>query len=314
MTSRFEEALRLAEEILTDIEEGGDVEKSLRKYYRLNKLVNNDKECQWTNNELLGYQNDDNVPSYRIRVFSQGVAIFGQTGERVFIKNNCSTLKDMAASDIPRSYRYVSSNEYTNILGKNTVPVYPSVHRDILATINNRIYNKTTDILFELKFEKMESDIFDETRSFVNHELNEICPKALQKLAETYDSLINSDSPLKLQQIAFACRTILDDFADAVYPPKEEKVVGFDDKVHPVKDNHHINRIVQYVYENAESDSTKDFMKANFEYLNNFLRNIYEQTNIGTHDEREKEHANRCVIYTYLVLGDVIRLSKSSTK
>jgi len=313
MISRIEEAITLAEDILTDIEECGDVEKNLRKFYRLNKLISNSKECVWANNELLGYQKDNDVPSYRKRLIStQSVTFYGQSEEQVIIKNNCSTLKNMALSGKPYNYRYVSNNDFTNILGKNTIPVYPNVYRDILAVINNRIYSKTTDVLFELKFEKIESDIFNEARNLINRELVEMCPKAFQKLAETYDNLINSNSTLKLQQIAFACRTVLNDFADAVYPPKEEKIVGYDGKPHPVKDSHHVNRIIQYIYENAESDSTKDFMKSNLEYLSNFLRNIYEQTNIGTHKEREKEHANRCVIYTYLVLGDVIRLTKST--
>lgn len=323
MTSRFEEAINLAVEILDDIEEGGDVEKNLRKYNKLTKYIDNKEENRWANNELLGYQNDYEVPEYRrFKVKKSSLPIIDDP--RIHIKASCDTLKRIVKYGESRTYGHIPNSLVTSsvrlpnsnlyqFLGNtknNETTIGSDAHLELLNTIRNRIYIKTTDVLFELKFEKIESDIFNETRIFVNQELNPICPKALQKLTETYESLIHSDSPLEIQQIAFACRTVLEDFADSVYPPKEEKVIGFDDKAHPVKDNHHINRITQYVYENTESDSTKDFMKSNLEYLYNFIRNIYEQTNIGTHDEREKEHANRCVIYTYLVLGDVIRLSK----
>ncbi|WP_440953703.1 AbiTii domain-containing protein [Methanococcoides sp. FTZ1] len=313
MVSRIEEAINLAEDILTDIEEYGDVEKSLRKYYKLTKLTNNKNENLWANYELVGYQNNENVPQYRIFRAPQKLYI-GNMEEWIYIKDNCETLKMISKSGKGRRCEIVSNNQYSKLLNNNTILVSSQTHYKVLVTVKNRIYSKTTDVLFELKFEKIESDIFNETRNIVDQELNEICPNAFQKLTETYENIISSDSPLELQQVAFACRTVLDDFADSVYPPKDEKVIGFDDKAHPVKDSHHVNRIIQYVYENIDSDSTNDFMKSNLEYLNNFLRNIYEQANIGTHTERQKEHANRCVIYTYLVLGDVIRLSKSSAK
>lgn len=307
MVTRIEEAIRLAEDILSDVEEYGDVEKSLRKYYRLTKLTNNKNENGWAENELFGYQENKDVPYYRRLIIPSKYA--SKLKQKVYVKGNVETLKSISKRGKGRTYIINPSRS-----NDNTVPVSSNTHYRILNAIKNNVYSKTTDVLIELKFDKIESDIFNETRNFVDQELNEICPNALQKLTETYENLISSDSPLKLQQVAFACRTVLDDFADSVYPPKDEKVVGFDDKPHPVKDSHHVNRIIQYAYENTDSDSTKDFMKANLEYLNNFIRNIYEQANIGTHSERQKEHANRCVIYTYLVLGDVIRLSKSSTK
>jgi len=62
--------------------------------------------------------------------------------------------------------------------------------------------------------------IFNETQQFVNAELVQICPEASKKLSETYESLLQDPSPLKIKQIAFACRNILEDFTDAIYDDK----------------------------------------------------------------------------------------------
>ena len=64
--------------------------------------------------------------------------------------------------------------------------------------------------------------------------------------------------------------------------------------------------------QNISSDTDKELMKLHVVYLADFLEKIYKLNNKGTHYDGNvnQEYANRCVIYTYLILGDIINLTK----
>ena len=166
----------------------------------------------------------------------------------------------------------------------------------------------TDQILLEIKFGKFEFDIFEETRKVVDSELSKRSPKAIEKLTEAYEDLMKSETPLDFQQTALACRVVLKDFADAVYPASNKKIIGFDGKSHMLKDDDYINRILAYIQESKASDSEKEFMEDYLKYLGTFIGSINVLANVGTHHEKSREYASRCLIYTYLALGDVIKL------
>jgi hypothetical protein len=174
--------------------------------------------------------------------------------------------------------------------------------------VDNGVYKGTSEILSKLKFQKMESDIFEETRNLVDKRLSYLCPDAFEKLTEIYEDAIESKSKLDTQQVALGCRAVLNDFADAVSPPSNEKIKGDDGKVHSLTEDKSMNRIRAYIQKNAGSDTNQEFMKSHLEYLFSFLENVNKLANKGTHKGIPKEQANRCVIYTYLALGDVINL------
>ena len=50
-------------------------------------------------------------------------------------------------------------------------------------------------------------------------------------------------------------------------------------------------------------------MSSHLAYLASFLDNVNDLASTGTHTEISKEQAKRCLIYTYLMLGDIINLS-----
>lgn len=300
MTLKTEEAIKIAEKITDNLENNPSEVKNLRQYYNLVKLIDLHDEVKWISKELYGYKTLEEIPYYRKVWDGKDLTEFA------VISKSYAIVLAYAKSGKFRKYNLTSKKNDTH----HTISAGPYNFFHVLNTVDNEIYRKTIELLHLFKFGKIEFDIFEETRKNVNEKLHDVCPSALKKLTETYQDLMESDSYLDLQQISFACRTVLNDFSDSVYPTTKEKVKGFDDKPHPLADENHINRIIQFTYENIDSDFNKKFMKSNLEYLYNFLRNIYELTNVGTHTEREKEHAKRCVIYTYLAIGDVINLTK----
>ena len=149
--------------------------------------------------------------------------------------------------------------------------------------------------------------IFNETEKFVNAELIHVCPEAATKLIETYDNLMRDESTLRAKQIALACRDILQDFTDAIYKNAYLK----DGEESPTREQTK-NKVRYALREAAEKSSkTKKLIVELSEYLNNYFGalNDYIQRNIHI-KEVTKEAANRCVIYTYLFIADILRLLK----
>jgi hypothetical protein len=220
----------------------------------------------------------------------------------------------MIQSGKPYTYECVETPQSTLLTKKGLyinayiVSVEPLRLLSILKLLTTLIYTKTQQILLEIKFGKFEFDIFEETHKVVDAELSKRCPKAFEKLTEAYEDLMKSETPLDFQQTALACRLVLKDFADAIYPASDKKIIGFDRKQHTLKDDDYINRIIACIQENTNSESEKEFMEDYLKYLESYLVSLNSIANKGIHHENSREYANRCLIYTYLALGDVIKL------
>jgi hypothetical protein len=285
------DAIKIAEDILQGIKDSPFTISNLRSFFLLVDMLKMKDYIEWANNELYGYSKIKDCPPYRKAQHKYYPQLFDPiTDEYILII--------MYAEN--RTTKYRKNN--------NNIIVNSDSWIRILNNVDNKIYQTTSKILYKLKFEKMESDIFEEARKTVDKKLNDLCPKALEKLTEIYIDTIESKSKLDLQQIAYGCRVVMTDFADVVYPATKEKKLGYDEKEHDLGKNNYINRIIAFVQENIDSKSDKEFMKSHLIYLASFLNNVFVLANTGTHTEITQEQANRCVIYTYLALGDIINL------
>lgn len=314
MTRKTEEAIKIAEQIQENItDDKVSTLNVLRKYYSLVTLIGKKDEVEWAMNELNGYtdNNINKIPDYRIVRHSQN------ENKHAAITQSCGTIEVMIQNGKPIIFDCVKIPQLGLITKKNSaidlltnkINVYPVRLLSLLKILTTLIYTKTQQILLEIKFGKFEFDIFEETRKIVDTELGKRCPKAFEKLTEAYEDLMKNESSLDFQQTAHACRVVLKDFADAVFPVSDEKTyIDLNGKSHPIKDDDYINRIIACVQENTDSKSDREFIKNSLMYLGNFLKSINDLASIGTHHEISKEDANRCSIYTYLVLGDVIKL------
>lgn len=61
---------------------------------------------------------------------------------------------------------------------------------------------------------------------------------------------------------------------------------------------------MKFVAEGGE----RKFIMAETEHLGSLLEQVYELTSKGVHDKVSKSDAYRCMVYTYLLLGDILLL------
>lgn len=97
-------------------------------------------------------------------------------------------------------------------------------------------------------------------------------------------------------------------------PIEDKKVIinGKDSTIKMGKENY-INRLVDFIQNNSESERFTEIVGSHLDYIGNRLDSIFHAAQKGSHDTiLIKEEAERYVVYTYLIVGDILTLKEVS--
>jgi hypothetical protein len=172
------------------------------------------------------------------------------------------------------------------------------------------IYGYTLRKHYELKFSSIADDVFSRLRERVDSAIGMQIPIAVKRLAAVYDNL-RSENPEDWSNAVHSCRRILQDFADAVFPPREDKIVkekGKEKRIKLGKENY-INRIMAFIENRSSSKRFNDIVGSHLRFIGERLDAVFEASQKGSHDTIiSREEADRYVVYTYLIVGDLLSL------
>jgi hypothetical protein len=322
MSSR-KQILQLALEIRVGAQDSIlKVSSLLRRCLTICQILKRDVE--WIKLELNGYKDrwetvgelQKNAPSYRnVRLLYKDVY-----GKPIMVKDN---LRFITEYTVFHSIGQIEDYKDTGmaIFGGRTdlireqfgVPVLSaeitSIYlKGILESVRNRALEFANNIILELGYGDILSNVFEETRKFVDNKLVQICPSAIEKLTKTYSDVIKSSSSLEWSQIAFACRDIIQDFTDSIYEPDY-----LPDGEEPPRREQTKNKLRFILLARASSSKDKErkLIESQIEYLFTYFDKLVDLIQKYTHPVRfrvEKEDAHRCVIYTYLIIGDILKI------
>lgn len=175
----------------------------------------------------------------------------------------------------------------------------------IKTAVHAYVFNK----YYEMKFSSIPDNIFEKTRIRVDRMLSEMVPGAVKKFLSVYENLKYSNVE-DWSNAVHSCRRILKDLADILYPPpdglSEIDRAGKKIKVGP---DEYINRLKIYVEERASSERFREIVGSHLAFLCDRLDSIYHASCKGSHKEISSiEEAERYIIYTYMVIGDILSL------
>jgi hypothetical protein len=179
-----------------------------------------------------------------------------------------------------------------------------------LSSRRSFIYTYVYQRHYELKFSGLAQDAFSSVRERVDREIGDVVPQAIQKFNAVHENLL-SDNPEDWSNAVHSCRRILQDLADVVFPPRSESCIVKDENgSHEIKlgTDHYINRIICFVQDNSSSSRFKDIVGSHLRFLGDRLDAIFKAAQKGSHATVDREEANRYVVYTYMVVGDILTL------
>ena len=184
----------------------------------------------------------------------------------------------------------------------------------VLASRRTFIYDYAIRKHYQIRFSSLADDVFSRIRSRVDSSIGFAIPDAVKKMTAAYDNL-RSDNPEDWANAAHSCRRVLQDLADAVFPAQVEtrtrKVNGMDRNIR-LGAEQYINRLMAFVEDSSDSDCFTEIVGSHLDYIGNRLDALFGALQKGSHSTVTKEEADRCVVYTYLLVGDILSLRQIS--
>lgn len=162
---------------------------------------------------------------------------------------------------------------------------------------------------YELKFSGIADDIFSRVRESVDSKIGTKIPNAVQQLAAVYANL-QSENPEDWSNAVHSCRRILQEMADSIYPAREDLISQVDGKQKIIKlgSDSYINRIIAFIQDASSSERFSEIVGSHLNFIGDRLDSVFRAAQKGSHSKVTREEADRYVVYTYLIVGDVLSL------
>ena len=203
-------------------------------------------------------------------------------------------------------------NPIGNKFERDTIRKHVSDAQRLLSKRRSFIYTYVLQKHYELKYSGIADDIFSRIRESVDSAIGNRVPDAAQKLSAVYEAL-QSENPENWSNAVHSCRRILQDLADSIYPVREDKIIqvnGKDKTIKLGKDNY-VNRIISYIEENSDSERYSELVGSQLGFMGDRLDSVFKAAQKGSHDKIvSREEADRYVVYTYMIVGDILSLEQ----
>ncbi len=198
-----------------------------------------------------------------------------------------------------------------NVVERSTIRQQVRTASERLASRRRIIYEYALQKHYELKFSGIASDVFTRIRERVDATIGGAIPTAVQRLSAVYENL-RSDNPEDWSNAVHSCRRILLDLADSVFTATdEERVIEQDGKTVRIKlgREHYVNRLMAFIQDSSSSERFADIVGAHLRFIGERLDSVVKAAQKGSHDTIvRREEADRYVVYTYLLVGDILSL------
>ena len=306
------EAEVLSSEIFRDIELS-QIPLSLvaLKALRLARIINDFEAQQIFEWESGGYPREaDGV--------SNNVWLMGIKAERIFYSRKTS-----GEAPVQRMYsnsiEELENRRETGMIGlqgaahpgeRGLLTSHIATYSERIASRRTFIYNYVSRKYYELKFGSVADDVIARIRSSVDGLIGHVVPDAVKMFTAIYDNL-KSGNPEDWANAVHGCRRVLQALADEVVPAQGEPrvvIVKGEETTIKLGADQYINRLIAYIDNSSESERFSELVGSELQYMGDRLDALFKAAQKGSHATVSKEEADRCVVYTYLTVGDILSL------
>lgn len=341
---RNEEALNLSEEILKNFELNEmPTQHIILKCLRLARLINDFDAVEWLKQEAHGFErtkdgkmtnaswelskrsgrrfftdeasiqkrstrttkNTQVKPKMVERAFTDSIAVMEATVEAAKARMEVAYDRDISVSSHSTYNAHIPAG---NQQERNNIALTIRSTTERIEKVKSKIYEYILSVNYELKFGDITEDVFTRKRKSVDTNLKDICPEAIQKFISVYENL-KSNNDEDWANAVHTCRRIIKEVADSLYPPSNTPIqLPGSGKSIKVGEDQYINRLIQYINSKSTSEKFSAIVGSHLKFIGERLDGVHEAANKGTHAEVTLDEAERYIIYTYLVIGDILAL------
>ena len=329
--NKSEEILHLVEEILKNIElQEISLSSVVLRCARLARITENQPAIDLFKYESTGYPTDEQglvlaeafqLARHANRTFRQKDKtkivreyLFPQTVAE--LENELDAAKEQMKVTFDRNVSISSSNPTQYVWSPIGNSIERAGLRQIITENSKKLdqlksgyYSYVLGVYYEMEFKNIAENIFGKRKLIVDKDLSDLLPTAFEKFVSVYNNL-QSKNPEDWANAVHSCRRILKDVADFLYPATDEEIKIGKNETIKLSNENYIARLKQFVKLNLNSNSFAKVIGSNLEFIGDRINSIYKSTTKGSHAKVEKKESESYVIYTYMLIGDILTLYK----
>ena len=180
--------------------------------------------------------------------------------------------------------------------------------RSVLMRQRDAIGDYLSKIETQLHFSAVTTDMFERNREYVDRRLAAVAPQVLEQFAAAYERQADGDGEARSHAL-LSCRRVLKSFADALYPATGAEMEGLDGNRRIMSDDGYINRLCQYAADATAGSASRDLIVESVEALGRKLKRLNSLSSKAVHADVSAAELDQCIMQTYLVVGDLLRLA-----
>jgi len=328
--NKSEKALEACEKVLDGIEDNTiTTSAALLLCLKIARLTNDVNAIEWLQYEYGGYPR--NEKGYIISTawqiaYDNGRGYIEKGEKRVFvelaseleakIKAEQSAINNFTTQGVAVSgdKAYIAMNSLTGTVTSSTNTILERITLDQhrLSILKSQYYNYAIKKQIEISFGNVAVDIFSQYREKVENGFSDLSKDTLLKLQAIEDK-INTDNPELYSQALTTCRRLFENTANELFnkyfPEYKEKIYkSLTGKELDVSGDHYKNRMSAIIEKLTGKSEKNSVVGSHIIYLIDWLDNLISLQCKGVHDDITKQDAMRCIIQTYICLGDILNL------
>lgn len=215
---------------------------------------------------------------------------------------------------VPANLTPIDTYFVSKTMDSSKATLLPTIQRleQMLERVKSAVYSFLVTTESQLDDGQRESSLFLRAQDYINSSMAKYAPDALGKFVAAQDRL-NSGNPEDLAHALTSCRRMIKSLADALYPATDEKITGEDGAERVMSDEFYRNRLLQYVREQLGRHKQGPVIQKTLDGLGARLNSLDSLASKGVHDEVSAAEAETCIVWTYLLAADIVRIADGSS-
>lgn len=329
------QAIDACEKVINGIEDGViTISSALLQCMKIARLVNDFDAMEWLNYELGGYPRNDEgylTTSAWAMAVQHGRSYVDKEDKKTYvftdlaaemeniISNSKNALNNFSTQgfSVSGEMALLATSKMTERVNQATSNLLNTSKRNEqrLSVLKAQFYDYAVKWHIDLQFGKTAQKVFEEYQEKVSLYFSELSTTTLQKLSAIED-LMEDGNPERYSQVLTSCRRLWEDTAKILFettiPDHKEKMYKTKSGKEINVSGDHYNNKLSAVIETLQEKATKNtLVGSEVLYLIDWMEQINKLQSAGVHSEITREQAMRCIIHTYIALGDILKLRES---
>jgi hypothetical protein len=181
----------------------------------------------------------------------------------------------------------------------------------ILARVRRRVWDFLVRTEQQLAYGAVASSVFERYRQYVDRQLRDVAPEALDQLRAAYARAAEGPAEARAQAV-LSCRRVLKSVADVLYPASSTPIRAADGTERQVTDEHWVNRLWQFVADRSGQSRFRQATRVNLAETGKRIDALNDLTSKGLHEQASEYEMDQAIIQTYVLIGDLLRLREET--